>query len=135
MGGIYDGQADRAICKGNAPVTCESCYEKIELTVPITRQVDDARQVLAPSHVCAGIGYLATRSRDTTSESLKPIQSARADYDLCAAFSEHDRSRLAYSAARACDDAARGLSARHRPNIIPNSQFSVNASILGSSTF
>ncbi len=24
----------------------------------------------------------------------------RADYDLCAAFSEHDRSRLAYSAAR-----------------------------------
>jgi hypothetical protein len=43
--------------------------------------------------------YLATRSRDPTSESLEPIQSARAEYDLCAAFSEHDRSRFAHSTA------------------------------------
>jgi hypothetical protein len=31
------------------------------------------------------IGDLAARSRDPTSESLQPIQSARAEYDLCAA--------------------------------------------------
>ena len=54
----------------------------------------------APSHVCACIGYLAARSRDPTSQSLEPIQSARGEYDRCAAFSEHDRSRLAYSVAR-----------------------------------
>jgi hypothetical protein len=36
--------------------------------------------------------------------SLEPIQSARAEYDFRAAFSEHDRSPLAYSAARASDD-------------------------------
>jgi len=43
---------------------------------------------------------LATRFRDPTSESLESIQSARAEHDLCAAFSEHDRRRFAYSAAR-----------------------------------
>jgi hypothetical protein len=36
----------------------------------------------APSHVYACIGYLATRSRDATSESLQPIQSERAEYDV-----------------------------------------------------
>jgi hypothetical protein len=35
--------------------------------------------------------------------SRQPIQSARAGYDLCAAFSEHDRSHLAYAAARTGD--------------------------------
>lgn len=30
------------------------------------------------------MGYLATRSRDPARESLKSIQSARAEYDLCA---------------------------------------------------
>jgi hypothetical protein len=40
------------------------------------------------------------RACDPTSESLEPIQSARAEDDLRAALSEHDRSRLAYSTAR-----------------------------------
>jgi hypothetical protein len=44
--------------------------------------------------------YLATRSRDPASERLKPIQSPRAEPDLRAAFSERDRSHLAYPAAR-----------------------------------
>jgi hypothetical protein len=45
----------------------------------------------------------STRSRDTVSESLKAIQSARAEYDLRTAFSEQERSRLAYTAACARD--------------------------------
>ena len=50
------------------------------------------------------MGYLAPRACDPTSESLEPIQSARAEDDLRAALSEHDRSRLAYSATCARDD-------------------------------
>jgi len=46
------------------------------------------------------VGDLGARSRDTTSESLQPIQSARAQHDLRAVFSQHLRSRLAYSTAR-----------------------------------
>jgi hypothetical protein len=64
------GQADRA--------TGEFRHEDVELAVAVTRQVDETRQVLALPHVCACISDLATRSRDPTSESLKPIQSARA---------------------------------------------------------
>ena len=75
--------------------TCEFRYENVELAVPVTRQFDETRQVFAPSHVGACIGYLATRSSDPTSESFEPIQSARAQDDLRAAFSKHDRSRLA----------------------------------------
>jgi hypothetical protein len=37
-----------------------STTENIELAV--ARQFDEARQVLAPSHVCACIGYLAPAS-------------------------------------------------------------------------
>jgi hypothetical protein len=36
--------------------------ENIELAVPVARQFDEARQVFAPSHVCACIGYLAPAS-------------------------------------------------------------------------
>jgi len=50
----------------------------------------------------------------SSSESLQPIQPARAEYDLCGAFSEHDRSRLAYSAARARDDDDLVLDSRHK---------------------
>jgi hypothetical protein len=35
-------------------------------SVLVTRQVEEARQLLARSHVSAYIGYLATRSRDPT---------------------------------------------------------------------
>jgi hypothetical protein len=51
-----------------------------------------------------GKRYLTTRSRNPASESLQSIQSARAEYDLCAAISKHDRSRFADSAACAGDD-------------------------------
>ncbi len=44
--------------------------ENIELTVPVRRHVDDTREVLAPSHIDARIGDLATGSRDPTSERL-----------------------------------------------------------------
>jgi hypothetical protein len=53
--------------------------------------------------VRACIDYPSTRSRDTVSESLKAIQSARAEYDLRTAFSEQERSGLAYAAAGARD--------------------------------
>ena len=44
------------------------------------------------------------RARDPTSESLQPIQSARTEDDLRAAFREHNRSRRAYSTTRAGND-------------------------------
>jgi hypothetical protein len=44
------------------------------------------------------------RRTPPTSESLQPIQFARAEYDLRAAFSQHHRSRFADSAARASDN-------------------------------
>jgi hypothetical protein len=51
-----------------------------------------------------GIGYFPTRSHNSASEGLESIQSARAEYNLRAAFSKHNRSRFADSAARARDD-------------------------------
>jgi len=74
MRSIYDRQADRAIC--------EFCYENVELPLPVARQLDELRHVLAPSQVGACIGDLAARSRDPTSERLKPIQSAHTEHDL-----------------------------------------------------
>jgi len=44
-----------------------------------------------------------TRSRDTVSESLEAIQSARAEYDLRTALGEQERRGLAYTAACARD--------------------------------
>src|SRR5947199_6388247 len=102
MRSIYDRQADRAIC--------EFCYENVELPLPVARQLDELRHVLAPSQVGACISDLAARSRDPTSERLKPIQSAHTEHDL-APHACHVRSRgafpfyallrgLAYSSAR-----------------------------------
>jgi hypothetical protein len=56
---------------------------------------------------------LAPRARDPTSESLEPIQSARAEDNLRAAFRKHDRSRLAYSTTRAGDDDDLAFDSRH----------------------
>jgi hypothetical protein len=47
------------------------------------------------------IGYIAPRVRDSASENLQPIQSARAEHHLRAASSKHDRSGFADFTARA----------------------------------
>jgi hypothetical protein len=59
------------------------------------------------------IGYFPTRSHNSASESLESIQSARAEYNLRAAFREHDRSRFADSAACAGDDDHFVFDSRH----------------------
>src|SRR5260370_37255967 len=82
--------------------------------VTLTRQVDEARHVLALSHVSLCIGHLATRSRDPTSKALQAFQSARSEHDLGAAFSEHYRSGLAYSTARARNDDDLVFSSLHK---------------------
>jgi len=74
--------------------------ENVKLAVALTRQVDETRHVLAPSHVSLCIGDFPTRPFDPPSERLQPIQSARAEYDFRAALSEHDRSGFTYAAAR-----------------------------------
>ena len=55
------------------------------------------------SHVCCCIRDFTALVRDAGSQSLKAIQSARPKYELCAALSEQERSRLAYAAACARD--------------------------------
>jgi hypothetical protein len=56
--------------------------ENVKLAVPLTCQLDEVGYVATSFYVGACIGCLAARSGDTASESLKAIQSARADYDL-----------------------------------------------------
>jgi hypothetical protein len=56
--------------------------ENVKPAVTLTCQLDEVGYVVTPFYVCACIGCLATRSRDTGSESLKAVQSARAEYDL-----------------------------------------------------
>jgi hypothetical protein len=62
--------------------------ENVKFAVSLTGQLDEVGYVAPPFYVCACIGRLATRSRDTASESLKAIQSARAEYDLRTALGE-----------------------------------------------
>src|SRR5882762_8962486 len=78
------------------------------------QKVDETRHVLALSHVSLCIGHLATRSRDPTSKALQAFQSARSEHDLGAAFSEHYRSGLAYSTARARNDDDLVFSSLHK---------------------
>ncbi len=88
--------------------------ENVKLAVTLARQVDETRHVLALSHVSLCIGHLATRSRDPTSKALQAFQSARSEHDLGAAFSEHYRSNLAYSTARARNDDDLVFSSLHK---------------------
>src|SRR5207247_7584140 len=82
--------------------------------VTLTCQVDETRHILALSHVSLCIGHLATRSRDPTSKAFQAFQSARSENDLGAAFSEHYRSGLAYSTARARNDDDLVFSSLHK---------------------
>jgi hypothetical protein len=62
--------------------------ENVKFAISLTCQLDEVGYVATPFYVCAYIGCLATRSRDTASESLKAIQSARAEYDLRTALGQ-----------------------------------------------
>src|SRR6266576_2032013 len=56
--------------------------ENVKFAVSLTCQLDEGGYLPTPFYVCACIGCLSTRSRDTASEGLKAIQSARAEHDL-----------------------------------------------------
>jgi hypothetical protein len=77
--------------------------ENVELSVPLTCQLDEVGEVIAPSHVRLCIGDFSARILDAGRQRLKAVRSARAKYDLRTALSEQERSRLANSAARAGD--------------------------------
>src|SRR6266576_5473914 len=56
--------------------------ENVKFAVLLTCQLNEVGYLPTPFYVCACIGCLSTRSRDTASEGLKAIQSARAEHDL-----------------------------------------------------
>src|SRR5450755_1798402 len=87
--------------------------ENVKLTVPLTCQPDEVGEVVAPSHVCECISDFIAHIRDAGCQSLKAIRSARPKDDFRTALSEQKRSRLADSAACACDDDDLVFDSRH----------------------
>ncbi len=73
------------------------------LPKPLTRQPDEAGDVVAPLHVGGRIDGFAARIRDAGCQSRKAIRSARSQHDLRTAPGEQKRRRLADAAARARD--------------------------------
>src|SRR4029078_4803393 len=68
--------------------------ENVQLAVSLNCQPDKVGDVLPPLDVCACVDRLAARCCDASSDSVQAIRPTRFQYDLCAALSEQERSRL-----------------------------------------
>ena len=77
--------------------------QRVELAEPLAGQRDQGGQVLAPPHVRARAGRLATGRHDAAGKGLEAIHPARAEHELRAPPGEQQRRRRADPPARARD--------------------------------